>query len=90
MCGRAVLRLSSTVIVGHQPIMSEERTRREVIAGTRTSAKPKTNKAGVPLKLQAALDQLGKQPSTLSPELEAYLERTEGWMDHLGTQRQKT
>jgi hypothetical protein len=42
---------------------------------------PKT--AGVPLKLQTALDQLSTQPSTLSPELEAYLERTEGWMDRL-------
>ena len=42
---------------------------------------PKT--AGIPPKLQSALDQLSKQPSTLSPELEAYLERTEGWMDRL-------
>ena len=87
MMVRAVLSLSTAAIVGHQPIMSEERTRREVIAGTCTSAGPKTNKAGVPLKLQAALDQLSEQPSTPSPELEAYLERTEGWMDRLGTQR---
>ncbi len=43
---------------------------------------PKT--AGLPPKLQSALDEISKQPSTLSPELEAYLERTEGWMDHLG------
>ncbi len=35
-------------------------------------------------KFQAALDELSRQPSTLSPELEAYLERTEGWMDRLG------
>ena len=38
-------------------------------------------------KFQAALDELSKQPSTLSPELEAYLERTEGWMDRLGAER---
>jgi hypothetical protein len=35
-------------------------------------------------KFQAALDELSRQPSTLSPELEAWLERTEGWMDRLG------
>ena len=43
-----------------------------------------TSKSRIPPKLQQALDQLSKQPSTLSPELEAYLERTEGWMDRLG------
>ena len=32
-------------------------------------------------KFQAALDELAKQPSTLSPELEAWLEHHEGWMD---------
>lgn len=46
----------------------------------------KTNKPPLPPKLQAALEEISKQPSTLSPELEAYLERTEGWMDRLGEQ----
>ena len=41
-------------------------------------------KSRVPPKLQRVLDQLSKTPSTLSPELEAYLQRTEGWIDRLG------
>lgn len=47
----------------------------------------KTDKSGMPPKFRAALDQLSKEPSTLSPELEAYLERKEGWMDQLGDRK---
>jgi hypothetical protein len=72
--------------------MSLNPTRREVLIGAAAVATAITL-AGLPdlpprkihprisPKFQAALDQLSKQSSTLSPELEAYLERTEGWID---------
>jgi hypothetical protein len=67
-------------------------TRREVLVGAAAAvtvpllpdAPPPMMRSRLPPKLEQALDELSKQPSTLSPELEAYLERTEGWMDHLG------
>ena len=51
---------------------------------TRGSRQPKMNKAGVPLKLQAALDQLSKKPSPAKPapgSLAEWEERNEGWID---------
>jgi hypothetical protein len=44
---------------------------------------PRQMHSRIPPKLQAALDELARQPSTLSPELEAWLEHHEGWMDRL-------
>ena len=67
-------------------------TRREVLIGAAAIATvtilpvlsdspPRQMHSRIPPKLQAALDQLSKTPSTLSPELEAWLEHHEGWMD---------
>lgn len=72
--------------------MSMNPTRREVLIGAAAVATvtilpvlpdspPRQMHSRIPPKLQAALDQLSKQPSTLSPEHEAYLERHEGWID---------
>ena len=72
--------------------MSMNPTRREVLIGAAAVATvtilpvlpdspPRQMHSRIPPKLQAALDQLSKQPSTLSPELEAYLEHHEGWID---------
>ena len=75
--------------------MSLNPTRREVLIGAAAVATvttlpvlpdlpPRKIHPRISPKFQAALDELSKQPSTLSPELEAYLEWTEGWMDRLG------
>lgn len=48
------------------------------------SSRPKTNKPGISPRLQAALDQLSKQPSPQNPKrgsLAEYEERMDGWMD---------
>ena len=78
--------------------MSLNLNRREVLIGTAAIATgatlnvlpdspPRQMRSRIPPKLQAALDELSREPSTLSPELEAYLEWTEGWMDRLGADR---
>ena len=76
--------------------MSLNPNRREVLIGTAAIATvtilpvllpdsaPRQMHSRIPPKLQAALDELSRQPSTLSPELEAWLEHHEGWMDRLG------
>ena len=75
--------------------MSLNLNRREVLIGTAAIATvtilpvlpdspPRQMHSRIPPKLQAALDELSRQPSTLSPELEAWLEHHEGWMDRLG------
>ena len=75
--------------------MSLNLNRREVLIGTAAVATvtmlpvlpdspPRQMHSRIPPKLQAALDELARQPSTLSPELEAWLEHHEGWMDRLG------
>ena len=75
--------------------MSLNLNRREVLIGTAAVATvtmlpvlpdspPRQMHSRIPPKLQAALDELSRQPSTLSPELEAWLEHHEGWMDRLG------
>ena len=72
--------------------MSMNPTRREVLIGAAAVAtvstlavlpglSPRKIHPRISPKFQAALDELSKQPSTLSPELEAYLERNEGWID---------